>query len=130
ADSSVLAVSLLTLGLTIIFWVTMRGFLKIIPILLGIISGYVIAYFYGLVDFTAVQEAKWISMPTYYQIKFNLSDILIILPAAHVIIPEHIGHVVVTGNIVRKDLIKDPCLDRSLFGNGISTKISSLFGST
>ncbi|HLR67652.1 uracil permease [Virgibacillus alimentarius] len=130
ADSSVLAVSLLTLGLTIIFWVTMRGFLKIIPILLGIISGYVIAYFYGLVDFTAVQEAKWISMPTYYQIKFNLSDILIILPAALVLIPEHIGHLVVTGNIVRKDLIKDPGLDRSLFGNGISTMISSLFGST
>lgn len=129
-DSSVLIVSLLTLGLTIVFWVTMRGFLKIIPILLGIVSGYIIAYFYGLVDFTAVQEAAWISLPTYYQIKFNLSDILIILPAALVLIPEHIGHLVVTGNIAKKDLIKDPGLDRSLIGNGISTMISSLFGST
>jgi len=130
ADTNVLTVSLLTLGLTIIFWVTMRGFLKIIPILLGIVSGYVIAYFYGLVDFTAVREAAWISLPTYYQIKFNWADILVILPAAIVLIPEHIGHLVVTGNIVKKDLVKDPGLDRSLIGNGISTMISSLLGST
>lgn len=130
ADSAALAVSLITLGLTIVFWVTMRGFLKIIPILLGIIAGYVASYFYGLVDLTDVREASWIALPTYYQIKFNLSDILIILPAALVLIPEHIGHLVVTGNIVKKDMIKDPGLDRSMIGNGLSTMISSLFGST
>ncbi|MBM7600903.1 uracil permease [Virgibacillus halotolerans] len=125
-----ITVSLLTLGTTVIYWVTMRGFLKIIPILLGIITGYVIAFLYGIVDFTNVKEAAWISVPTYYQIKFNISDMLIILPAALVLIPEHIGHLVVTGNIVKKDMIKDPGLDRSLFGNGISTIISSFLGST
>lgn len=129
-DTVAIAVSLLTLGATIIFWVTMRGFLKIIPILLGIVTGYVIATLYGNVDYSAVSEAAWIQMPTYYQIEFNWTDILIILPAALVLIPEHIGHLVVTGNIVKKDLVKDPGLDRSLFGNGISTMISSLFGST
>ncbi|RLL47729.1 uracil permease [Oceanobacillus piezotolerans] len=129
-DATAITVSLLTLGATIIYWVTMRGFLKIIPILLGIITGYVIATLFGIVDYTAVKEAAWIQMPTYYAIEFNWSDILIILPAALVLIPEHIGHLVVTGNIVKKDLVKDPGLDRSLFGNGISTMISSLFGST
>lgn len=129
-DTTAIIVSLLTLGATIVYWVTMRGFLKIIPILLGIVTGYVIATIYGIVDYTAVQEAAWIQMPTYYQIEFNWSDIIIILPAALVLIPEHIGHLVVTGNIVRKDLVKDPGLDRSIFGNGISTMISSLFGST
>lgn len=129
-NTTAIIVSLLTLGTTIIYWVTLRGFLKIIPILLGIVTGYVIAYFYGIVDFTDVKEAAWISLPTYYQIKFNLSDILIILPAALVLVPEHIGHLVVTGNITKGDLIKDPGLDRSLFGNGISTMISSLLGST
>lgn len=129
-DTTAIMVSLLTLGATIVYWVTMRGFLKIIPILLGIVTGYVIATIYGIVDYTAVQEAAWIQMPTYYQIEFNWSDIIIILPAALVLIPEHIGHLVVTGNIVRKDLVKDPGLDRSIFGNGISTMISSLFGST
>src|SRR5699024_9995166 len=126
----VLTVSLLTLGLTIVFWVTMRGFLKITPILLGIVSGYVIPYFYGMVDFTAVREAVWISLPTYYQIKFNWSDILMILPAALVLVPEHISHLVETESIVKKNMMKDPGLDRSVFGNGISTMISGLFGST
>lgn len=130
SDTKVILVSLLTLIITIICWVTMRGFLKIIPILIGIVAGYIIAYAFGMVDFTNVREAAWISMPHYYQIKFNWSDILIILPAALVIIPEHIGHLVVTGNIVDKDLTKDPGLDKSLMGNGISTIISSLFGAT
>ncbi|MGJ9459723.1 uracil permease [Oceanobacillus sp. CF4.6] len=129
-DTTAITVSLLTLGATIIYWVTMRGFLKIIPILLGIVTGYIIATLFGIVDYTAVKEAAWIQMPTFYKIEFNWSDILIILPAALVLVPEHIGHLVVTGNIVKKDLIKDPGLDRSLFGNGISTMISSLFGST
>lgn len=129
-DTTAIIVSLLTLGATIIYWVTLRGFLKIIPILLGIVTGYIIAMIYGIVDFSGVQEASWIQMPTYYKIEFNWSDIIIILPAALVLVPEHIGHLVVTSNIVKKDLVKDPGLDRSLLGNGISTMISSFVGST
>src|SRR5699024_372558 len=123
-------VALFTLVITIICWVTMRGFLKIIPILIGIIIGYIVAYIFGLVDLTSVREASWLSLPTYYQMKIDWSAILIILPAALVIIPEHIGHLFVTGNIVKSDLTKDPGLDRSLFGNGISTILSSFVGST
>lgn len=129
-DSKVIAVSLLTLGLTVIYWVTLRGFLKIIPILLGIVSGYVIAAFYGLVDFSLVREAKWFALPEVYSMKINWADMLIILPAALVLLPEHIGHLIVTGNIVKKDMIKDPGLDRSFMGNGISTIISSFVGAT
>ncbi|OAK67447.1 uracil permease [Lederbergia galactosidilytica] len=129
-DSKVIAVSLLTLGLTVIYWVTLRGFLKIIPILLGIVSGYVIAAFFGLVDFSLVREAKWFALPTVYSMKINWADMLIILPAALVLVPEHIGHLIVTGNIVKKDMIKDPGLDRSFMGNGISTIISSFVGAT
>lgn len=129
-DPKIVTVSLLTLLLTIVFWVTLRGFLKIIPILLGIVSGYVIAYFFGILDLKNVQEVAWLSLPTFYGIQFNWSDMLIILPAALVLIPEHIGHLVVTGNIVKKDLMKKPGLDRSLMGNGISTMISSFVGST
>lgn len=129
-DPKVATVSLLTFLLTVIFWVTLRGFLKIIPILLGFISGYIIAYFYSLVDFSNVEEASWISLPTFYSIQFNWTDMLVILPAALVLIPEHIGHLVVTGNIVKKDLMKDPGLSRSLLGNGVSTILSSFVGST
>jgi uracil permease len=55
---------------------------------------------------------------------------MIILPAALVVIAEHVGHLIVTGNIVGSDLTKDPGLDRSILGNGISTIISGFFGST
>jgi len=129
-DSTHALVAVLTLLITIVFWVTLRGFLKIIPILLGIISGYIIAYFFGLVDWSNVNEAAWVTMPTLYGMKFNLSAIIIIIPAALVLIPEHIGHLFVTSNIVGKDLMKDPGLDRSFIGNGVSTILSSFFGST
>lgn len=129
-DPDTIAVSLLTLGITIVCWVTLRGFLKIIPILIGIVCGYIIAYFYGMVNFDPVRAADWVSMPTYYKMKFSWTEILTILPAAFVLLPEHIGHLLVTGNIVKKDLIKDPGLDRSILSNGISTMFSSLFGAT
>ncbi|HZW67110.1 MAG TPA: uracil permease [Pseudogracilibacillus sp.] len=129
-DLSAVTVSTLTLLITIVCWVTLRGFLKIIPILLGIIAGYIIALFSGFVDFSPVAEASWLSAPQFYAMKFDWSSILIILPAALVLIPEHIGHLFVTENIVKKDLMKDPGLDKSLAGNGISTIISSFFGST
>lgn len=129
-DPQTITVSLLTLAITVVCWVTLRGFLKIIPILIGIICGYLISLAFGIVDLKPVQEAAWISLPTYYPIKLNWSDIMMIVPAALVIIPEHIGHLIVTGNIVKKDLTKDPGLDRSLLGNGISTIISSFVGAT
>ncbi|MCU9613386.1 uracil permease [Caldibacillus lycopersici] len=129
-DPTVATVSLLTLAITIIAWVTLRGFLKIIPILIGIVAGYIIAWFFGLVDMDAVKTTSFFTMPEFYGIKFSLTDIFMILPAALVLVPEHIGHLIVTGNIVKKDLVKDPGLDRSLIGNGVSTIISSFVGST
>src|SRR5699024_918667 len=94
-DLNVALVSLATLLITIISWVTLRGFLKIIPILIGIVAGYFIAFMTGLVDWTAVYAAHWISTPQFYSMKIDWSAILIILPAALVIIPEHIGHLFV-----------------------------------
>lgn len=124
------SVAAFTLAITIIFWVTMRGFLKIIPILLGIIAGYIIAWSFGILDLSLVEEASWIGTPEFYTIKFDWSSIIMILPAALVLVPEHIGHLFVTSNIVGSDLTKDPGLDRSFIGNGVSTIISSFVGST
>src|SRR5699024_3699822 len=129
-DPNTALVALLTLLFTIVYWVTLRGFLKIIPILLGIITGYIIASFFGLLDLSSVGEAAWLTAPEFYTMKFDWSAIIVILPAALVLVPEHIGHLFVTSNIVGKDLMKEPGLDRSFIGNGVSTMISSFFGST
>lgn len=129
-DMNAIIVSVFTLIVTIVGSIAFRGFLAIIPILIGVISGYALAFFMGMVDLTPVQNAPWFAMPTIYTPTFNLNAIAIILPAALVVIVEHIGHLIVTGNIVNKDLTKDPGLDRSLLGNGLSTMFSGFFGST
>ncbi len=129
-DSATIIVSVLTLAITLLAQVALRGFLQIIPILIGIVSGYIIAVCFGIVDFSIIEAAPWFALPTFYSPEFNMNAILIILPAALVVIVEHVGHLIVTGNIVGADLTKDPGLDRSIIGNGISTMISGFFGST
>jgi uracil permease len=123
-------VSLSTLAVTILASVLLRGFLAVIPVLLGVIVGYLLSMGLGVVDFSAVQAAPWFQVPTLYAPSFNLQAILIILPAALVVLAEHVGHLVVTGNIVGRDLVKDPGLDRSLLGDGLSNVLSGLVGAT
>ena len=129
-DPTVITVSLATLAITVFASIAFKGFLSIIPILIGVVGGYVIAAFSGLVNWEAVEAAPWFALPTFYTPAFDFGAILIILPASLVVIAEHIGHLIVTGNIVGKDLTHDPGLDRSILGNGISTVISGFFGST
>src|SRR5699024_10718549 len=129
-DPTSALVALFTLVITIICWVTMRGFLKIIPIRIGIVIGHIVAFFFGLVYFTNVHESSLLSLLSYYLMRIDRSSSFMMLLAALVFIPEHICHVFLTSNIVKSDLTKVPGLDRSLFGNGISTIISSFVGST
>lgn len=128
-DPKVLTVSIATLLVVVIGSVVFRGFLSVIPILIGVLFGYALAFFTGLVSFDAIAAAPWFAIPTIYTPKFNPIAILTIIPAALVVIAEHIGHLVVTSNIVGRDLTKDPGLHRSLMGDGISTTLSGLLGS-
>ena len=125
-----LIVSLSTLAVTILASVLLRGFMAVIPVLLGVIAGYALSLGLGVVDFEAVRLAPWFQVPTLYAPIFNVQAILIILPATLVVLAEHVGHLVVTGNIVGKDLVKDPGLHRSLLGDGISNVLSGLVGAT
>ncbi|UQZ33024.1 uracil permease [Paenibacillus sp. PK3_47] len=129
-DGKAITLSLVTLGVTVIGAVLFRGFPKIIHILIGIVTGYVLAYIMGQVNTSAISEASFFSHPTIVTPSFDLQVILTIIPVSLVVIVEHIGHLLVTSNIVGKDLAKDPGLDRSLMGNGISTILSGFVGST
>ncbi|SFG72187.1 uracil permease [Desulfotomaculum arcticum] len=129
-DPKVIAVSMFTLAVTILGSIIFRGFLAIIPILFGMIAGYILAFFVGLVDVTPILQAPLFAVPTFYKPEFNPAAIAIIIPAALVVIAEHIGHLFVTGNIVGRDLSQKPGLHFSLLGNGISTMLSGFFGST
>ncbi|MCY9698257.1 uracil permease [Paenibacillus alginolyticus] len=130
-DPIVISVSIFTFLVGVVGSIVFRGLLKVIPILVAIVAGYLLAALLGLVHIgEIVGAAQWIRLPTFYSPTFDLASILIIAPAALVVIAEHIGHLIVTGNMVGKDLSKDPGLSRSLLGNGISTMLSSLVGST
>lgn len=128
-DMANVIVFLVTLGIAVFGSILFRGFLSVIPILIAVIAGYVAALLCGIVDFTAVKEASIFALPNFSAPKFSVEAILIILPVILVIASEHIGHQIVTGKIIGRDLIKDPGLHRSLFADNFSTMISGLIGS-
>ena len=128
--ATAITVSMFTLAVTILGSILLRGFLAAIPVLIGVIAGYLFSIAVGIVDFASIAAAPWLEVPTLYSPTFNISAMLMIMPAAFVVLAEHIGHLVVPGNIVEKDLIKDPGLDRSLLGDGISNILSGLVGAT
>ena len=123
-------VSMFTLSITVVGSVVFRGFFAIIPVLIGVVSGYIFAFFMGMVDLTPVYNAPWFQIPELYSPEFNLEAILIIAPATLVVLVEHIGHLVVTGNIIDRDLLEKPGLSRSLFADGLANILSGFFGAT
>lgn len=128
-DPKNVIVFLVTLGLAVFGSVLFRGFLSVIPILIAVIGGYIAAIACGIVDFSEVAAAPILALPNFSRPRFNLDAILIILPVILVITSEHIGHQVVTSKIVGRDLLKDPGLHRSLFGDNFSTMLSGFIGS-
>ena len=109
-----------------------KGFFKVIPFLFGIISGYVVSLMLGMIDFSAVSEAKFFAMPNFtlpfVDYKISFTALVTILPIALVTICEHIGDHKSLSNIIGKDLIKDPGLDRTLLGDGIATLVAGFLG--
>ncbi|MDR7236217.1 solute carrier family 23 protein [Neobacillus drentensis] len=128
------SVALVTLIATIIFSIYAKKMLSMIPILAGIIVGYIYALAVGVVDFKPVLDAKWFEMPEFiipfvsYKVKFTWDLALLMIPVAIVTLSEHIGHQLVLSKVVGRDYIKEPGLHRSILGDGTATIISSLLG--
>ena len=130
SHSQAVIISMFSLVVTLLGTVVFRGFLAVIPVLIGVVSGYVLSAVMGVVDFSGVEAAPWLSLPQFYGMPvFDINAIIMIMPALFVVFAEHVGHLVVTSSIVGKDLSKDPGLNRSLLGDGLSTMISGFFGS-
>ena len=122
-------VFLVTLGVAVFGSVIFRKFLSVIPILIAIICGYIAAIACGIVIFYSCCPGAAVLIAYFSAPKFNAQAIVIILPVILVIASEHIGHQIVTGKIVGRDLIKDPGLHRSLFADNFSTMVSGFIGS-
>lgn len=133
-DLTYITIGFLTLLITIVVAIFTKGFLSVVPVLMGIIGGYIISYFMGVVDFTAVQNANWFQVPPFeipfvhFKPSFSWKVFLLMVPVAIVPIAEHIGHQLVLSKVIGKDLLKDPGLHSSMFGDGVASIIASIIG--
>ncbi|WP_243386760.1 solute carrier family 23 protein [Bacillus kexueae] len=128
------SVALVTLFITILSSVFFKGFLNLIPVLIGIAGGYVYSIAIGIVDLAKVAEAKWIQMPEFiipfkdYAPSFSIEIALLMIPVAIVTLSEHIGHQMLLSEVIKRDLIEKPGLSRSILGDGVATMIAALLG--
>jgi len=105
-----------------------KGFLKMLPVISGIIVGYILCLLANIVDFTPIREAAWFAVPDFTLPVFDMAAIGLIAPVAIASMVEHVGDVISVGATVEQDFIKDPGLSRTLIGDGIATSLAGLLG--
>ncbi|QBO36725.1 uracil permease [Periweissella cryptocerci] len=133
-DIRIFIVAIITLLLTILFNMVLKGFLGLIPILLGIVSGYIVAIPFGLVDFTKVTAAHWFALPTFeipfvsYAPHLQIGAIIAMAPLALVTMTEHMGHLMVLNKLTDRNFFQDPGLKRTLAGDGTASIVAGFFG--
>ena len=146
---------LVTLFVTMICSVYGKKMMKMIPFIIGIVSGYVIAAVFTLIgnaqdveafkiiDFTAFQNMQWYPdfsfMNAFYSGSFYYGEVgsmgayilkiaLAYVPVAFVVFAEHIADHKNLSSIIEKDLLKDPGLHNTLLGDGVGSMVGAFFG--
>ncbi|PAB56636.1 uracil-xanthine permease family protein [Anaeromicrobium sediminis] len=120
--------SMVTLAVIIGISMYGKGFLKIVPVIIGLGAGYLLAVILGKIDYSPIAQATWIGVPNFAMPKFNLGAIMIVAPIALTTVVEHIGDVLAMSGVVKKDLARDPGINRTLIGDGLATSVSAFFG--
>lgn len=121
--SLTVAILVLTLG---------KGLIKLVPVVCGIVAGYIAAVCMGEVDFTNVAAAPWFALPPaladFHLPQFAWEPFLFMIPVAIAPVIEHIGDIYVVGAVAQKDFVKDPGLHRTMLGDGLACLAASFFG--
>lgn len=120
--------AIITLASVIIASVYFRGLFRMLPILTGVVVGYVASAVSGNVDYTAFSEASWVGAPAFTWGTFDWAVIALIAPVALVTMIEHIGDVVANGRVVGEDFLEDPGLHRTYLGDGVATVLAGMVG--
>ncbi|MFW5755424.1 MAG: uracil-xanthine permease family protein [Tangfeifania sp.] len=105
-----------------------KGMLKLIPIFIAIIVGYLIAVIFGKVDYSAIQESGWLRLPAFTKPEFHWQAILYMIPVAVAPVIEHVGDMYAIGGVCNKNFIEKPGLHKTLLGDGIATAFAGFFG--
>lgn len=126
-----ITVAIVTLAIGIIGSMYFKGFLGVIPILIAMICGYILAIVLGVVSdktIHSILSAQLFQLPPFMTPKFNINAMIIMAPVSFVTIAEHIGHIYVTNNVVGRDFTEDPGLHRSILGDGLATMFAGFVG--
>jgi uracil permease len=131
-----LVIAGITLFITIIANYSKNQFISSISIIIGLAGGYIVAYLLGLispnfkfVSFEVIKSAPSINIPKLFAPRFNVDVVITFTIVSFATICEHIGHTIVTGDIVEKDFVKSPGLHRTLAGDGAASAVAGIFGS-
>lgn len=128
AYDKAIIISMFSLAVTLLVAVFSKGLFRLIPILAGVLSGYGLALVMGLVDFSPVAQAAWISVPAFTMPEFHWQAMLFMIPVAIAPAIEHLGDMVAISQVTGKDYLKKPGLHRTLLGDGLATSTAALFG--
>lgn len=138
-----LAIAAFTLLIVILCSIFAKGFFKLVPILIGIVFGYILCVILSALglfhmNFEVIANSPWINIPfktldsngvPFMSLpKFELGAILSIAPIALVTFMEHIGDITTNSTVVGKDFLKDPGLHRTLLGDGLATMFAGFVG--
>ncbi len=120
--------AIIALVTTIIVSMFGKGLLKLIPIVTGIIVGYVAAIIFGVIDFQPIVEASWFALPNFVRPELCWEAVIFMVPVAIAPVIEHIGDVYAINEVTGKDFIKEPGLHRTMLGDGLACTCASFIG--
>lgn len=120
--------AIIALVTTVIVSMFGKGLLRLIPIVTGIVAGYIAAIIWGTIDFTPIVEAPWFALPKFVRPELCWEAIIFMIPVAIAPVIEHIGDVYAINEVTGKDFIKEPGLHRTMLGDGLACTCASFIG--
>jgi uracil permease len=123
-----LLIAVISLATTILIFLMARGTLKLIPIICGLIAGYLVSIPFGIIDFSIVADAPWIAAPQFVAPQFNIDAVVFLIPATVAPFIAHFGDILAIGEVSDKDYLKEPGIHRTLLGNGAANTIAAFVG--
>lgn len=127
-DYQLIIISMVSLLTTLIVAIWAKGFFKLVPIIAGIVVGYVMSWIMGIVNFQPVIDAPWFKIPDFTFPEFHWQAILYMIPIVIAPTIEHVGDIMAISSVTGKDYTREPGLQRTLLGDGLATSTAGFFG--
>jgi len=123
-----LLIAAISLATTILIFLLARGTLQLIPVICGLIAGYLVSIPFGIIDFAIVSSAPWIAFPKFVLPRFTPEAVVFLIPAAIMPLIAHFADIIAIGEVTDKDYLKEPGIHRTLLGTGAASTVAALIG--